>query len=174
MPTETHDAKLAQFLLQVLGQPNLRNGVFTGKGITKFSHPIFTEKPEGWHRRILLSELIAKGWIRFLGQSEYQVEQSFVDEHGLQLVINPRTKVSPGTHFNGAKPNGHAPEPESFESLLAQQAAIAQKIQDQVLSEQRRRQDAIAALRGQLSAAETDLAEFNVKYAELLASAPQA
>lgn len=92
MPTEAHDAKLAQFLLQVLGQPNLRNGVFTGKGITKFSHPIFTEKPEGWHRRILLSELIAKGWIRFLGQSEYQVEQSFVDEHGLSWssILEPR------------------------------------------------------------------------------------
>ncbi len=174
MPTETHEDKLVRFLSKLLTQPSVNNGTFSGKGIVEIAQPIFPEQKHGWHRRGALFELEKLGWIRVVGHGEYQVEQGFVAQHHPGMTIMPRAKVSQVTQFKGSKPNGHAREPESFQSLLEQRTALDQRIRDQALSEQKRRQDAIEVLRVHLAEAEAELVNFNVEHAGLLPPVSQA
>lgn len=171
--------KLVTFLRQVLKQGSVTNGVFNGKGVTKYSQPLFPHEAMIWQRTGILRELAGLRWIRRVGQGEYQVEQGFVTQHQLGLTITPIDKAQRGVKAVRLKANGHTNGVGGLQALLDKQVELQARIRTEAQHERQQHEDAIAEAiadveRAQVrvTAAREALAAFEARHADLLVPVP--
>ncbi len=166
--TDRND-KLAEFLRGVLAQDGVANGVFTGKGVTKYSQPLFPHEAMIWQRTGILRELTGLHWIRRVGHGEYQVEQAFAMKHELAIPLTPRDKIARGNKKkdqpkNEPKPNGHTLGVGGLQALLDQAAALKVRIQEEVRLEQQSLEASLAEAQAQVVERQAALDAFKARF----------
>lgn len=148
------------------------DGTFSGRGVVQVSRPFFPGKSKQWLGTGLLGELVGLGWIRHIGESLYQVEQSFVTKHGLMgMKLVPQPKYVRKKEKNNSKTGKDIPKPGEVSMLgVADLLRQRQTIDSQLLTKKQELEDVVVRAEQALAAARTELENFSQQLRELLGS----
>lgn len=133
---EVH-ARLLERLLQ-----GKENGVFMGRDMVSVARELFAGKTDRWYATGCTMELIGLKWIRQVGPSTYQAEESFVSERGLVgIELRPLPKTGLSDRKNRKSRSGDEPPKkrrgkaapsviptDSIAALLAERAAVEERL----------------------------------------------
>lgn len=147
------DDEYSRFLKRLLQGKG--DGIFTGKELSDEARKCFAGKPDRWYATGIASELLGRNhhWIRRIGNSRYQVEQSFLDKYpllGLKLVPQPAMKRRQSIVDRPKKGRRAIRGSVGVLSLLEQRAEIDRQLD----AERSRCETAVTAARESLAQAE--------------------
>lgn len=157
MPTnsQSHSVRLAEVLKAVLKGSTVTNGCFTGKDVVPLAREMFQGKHDRWYSNGCVMELLGHAWISRVGTGEYQVAVSFVAEHKLGLVIEPRPKL---VHGRGKATVNRPLKKQtgnglSLEDLLGQREELEQRIRAKIHEDQQELVEAVEQAKAGVGAA---------------------